>query len=92
MSRGPEVPIGLEGVPPALLAAWRREHVARAESGPEFLTTAQLQALWGVGRSATGLRLRRMARAGRIERGLRRAGTILVPAYRLRHPARSPDE
>jgi hypothetical protein len=77
------VPIGLEGVPPAALAAWRREHDQRADSGPEFLTTRQLVALWNVGRSTANQRIGALAAAGRIERGARRIGGHFVPTYRL---------
>jgi hypothetical protein len=80
------VPAGLEGTPPAVLDAWRREHAARAprtESGPEFLTVRQLEVLWNVQRSAVGQRLRALEVAGRVERGARRVAGHFISAYRL---------
>ena len=73
---------------PALLAAWTRLHPARPAiplAPPEYLTSRQLAALWGVSHGAARTRIRKLFFAGQLERGLRplRTGGLQF-AYKIK--------
>ena len=81
---------GFEGVPPAVLAAWRlaQQRTPQREPGPDFLGTRQLAAAWGVTQPVAARRVRQLQAAGRIEASLRDiidAGgrCYPIPVYRL---------
>ena len=82
---------GFEGVNPAVLAAWRREHTARSheDPGPDWLSTEQLSRLWGCSDVTARRRLRHLGdRVETAERYVRAAGLHgrqqPIPVYRLK--------
>lgn len=77
------------GIDPTLAAQWRSLFDDKVDSGPEFLTRAQLQALWGVSVSGAKGRLASLRAAGKLDEGYRRVTDPSgkprwVSAYRLR--------
>ena len=81
---------GFEGVPPAVLAAWRlaQQRTPQREPGPDFLGTRQLAEVWGVTQPVAVKRVRQLQTAGRIETSRRdiidAAGRCYpIPVYRL---------
>lgn len=75
---------GLEGLPPDILDAWRREQLQGDKNdAPDLLSAAQLGEVWGIHSSNARIRADRLVTAGRAEQRIIRRGRHIVTVYRL---------